>query len=850
MASPGAGGYYGGGSSGGQGVDDGNGREKGYRRRRLAEMAGNVYRAGAAAVGEIRESYAQTRSIDMDAFGRPTIPGSFPNVAITVHGDDQMVIFPSYAKRHVKKTWGPSYQHHNNAQHGTIQDEDYWRAEWERNQDEDAIVDVDVRGWFYSPHRGPLTRKNRILMGLARQLSGIPRPDKQVAANAEDTLGSLHRHHEDLREQEKIAREAARIERIGQEEKNAASRGDYSEAPGRAEEDFDHESIYPSKSGSGMQTPSSAPSSPTLPPRQAAAAHEMSDAELAVANANLMARIAPFMTTPLVQIPITVFFYNDEKSQSRTVITNEVGHFITRAALDFVPTHIRVLANENISAIQEVKIIEPDGVSLISDIDDTIKRSNISGGAREIFRNTFVRDLADLNIEGVREWYGRMHELGVSIHYCSNSPWQLFPVLASYFLQAGLPPGSLHLKQYSGMLQGIFEPVAERKRSTLDRLMLDFPQRKFILVGDSGEADLEVYTELAAANPKRILAIFIRDVTTPEQTDFFDKSFDIPAAAKRGAIADKKELQVDGPSEEARPALPPRPYLAQSADSQRPESQTNLIDLADEPEETSLGHSETLSQLRREAPPRTVSSPDIAAKAPPPRPSKPAALRSTPPPSSDHLPSSGGPGEGKSASKPAPPPPRSRKASPAVTEKSHPLSQVHNSSQQSVKSQENTPQTPPEIPHKTKPQFNPNASSNDPNKPIPPPPPPPRRRMTPSNVRSLSPRLRAHVRSRSATGSPNADVADLDAPLPKSLAPPPSGSSRSSTVSPAPSVNEAPLDKKLQLWRTRLERAQDTLDRLGVALYTWRRGHDVIEEAVGIVQKAMGEKLEGKKGRR
>jgi ATP-dependent RNA helicase DDX27 len=93
-------------------------------------------------------------------------------------------------------------------------------------------------------------------------------------------------------------------------------------------------------------------------------------------------------------------------------------------------------------------------------------------------------------------------------------------------------------------------------------------------------------------------------------------------------------------------------------------------------------------------------------------------------------------------------------------------------------------------------------------------------------------------------------VPDLEAPLPKSLAPPPSGIPRSNAASPAPSINDPALDKKVQLWRTRLDRAQETLDRLGVALYTWRRGQDVIEEAVGIVQRAMRVKLEGKKGDR
>jgi hypothetical protein len=68
---------------------------------------------------------------------------------------------------------------------------------------------------------------------------------------------------------------------------------------------------------------------------------------------------------------------------------------------------------------------------------------------------------------------------------------------------------------------------------------------------------------------------------------------------------------------------------------------------------------------------------------------------------------------------------------------------------------------------------------------------------------------------------------------------PPSAQSNN-TYSAAPS-SEAPLSKKLDLWRRRLQRAHETLDRQGVVLYTWRRGGDVIEEAVGLVRKTMKE---------
>ncbi|TQN64363.1 Phosphatidate phosphatase APP1, partial [Colletotrichum shisoi] len=827
--------------------------ERGSRRKWLAAKAGSVYRAGATAVNEIREGYAQTRVRPQepdDGMPRTTIPGSFPDVAITVRGDDQMVIFPSYAKRHVKQDWTVEHQQHSEEQPGSVKDQEFWRREWERNEDERAIVDIDVRGWVYSPHKGPITRRNRILIGLARQLSGIPAPRQDLPAPV-DNLSALHQSHEERREQEKIAKEAAEIEKRGREEQRVAYQGGFSEALKDGSDD-DAQSIYRarSRSRSGAHTPMTAPGSPKLvPARQNTTGADLTDAELSVANANLMARIAPFMTTPLVQLPITVFFYNDEKSASRTVQTNDAGHFILRAALEFVPTHVRVLANEDLSATQEVKIIEPKGVSLISDIDDTIKRSNISGGAKEIFRNTFIRELKDLTVDGVREWYNELHKMGVSMHYCSNSPWQLFPVLASYFMIAGLPPGSLHLKQYSGMLQGIFEPVAERKKSTLTRLMHDFPERRFLLVGDSGEADLEVYTELVEAHPGRIIAIFIRDVTTPEQAGYFDNSFGGGGNTRQKAPTLRITDQSDTPS--SRPGLPPRgeaktvgPIIG------------DLIDFSEEPEETTLNETAALAQIKARPKPQTSSTDLVVGRKPaPPRPNKPAALRSAP--SDTNLNTLGANGSGGGGGGATPPAvPRSRKPS-ADRGGPHPLSQMHNSSQQTVGSSRSLP-TAARIPAA--------AAQNSTSKTakVPPPPPPPRRRETSSVSRSLSPR---RIDSRRRLSS-NDDI-DFDAlppsAAPQTQAPPPTfvrartGSFKSGATSPTGSPNLGPAaapNRKHELWMRRLQRAQEILESHGVALYTWRRGDDVVAEAVGMVKEELkkiglnGEKKATTEGKR
>lgn len=95
--------------------------------------------------------------------------------------------------------------------------------------------------------------------------------------------------------------------------------------------------------------------------------------------------------------------------------------------------------------------------------------------------------------------------------------------------------------------------------------------------------------------------------------------------------------------------------------------------------------------------------------------------------------------------------------------------------------------------------------------------------------------------------SSNSDV-DVD-PLPSPSAPPPSSlgmnyfssgpRSGATTPSGSPILCAQAVNKKLELWLRRLERAHEQLDRQGVALYMWRKGQDVMVEAEAIVKDAL-----------
>jgi phosphatidate phosphatase APP1 len=153
------------------------------------------------------------------------------------------------------------------------------------------------------------------------------------------------------------------------------------------------------------------------------------------------------------------------------------------------------------------------GLSVISDIDDTIKITEVANKAK-LLENTFFREFRA--VEGLAKVYRRWNAAGAKFHYVSASPWQLYEPLAAFAEQSGFPGGTFHLKRVrlkdASFLKLFADPI-EYKLSQIEPLLRHYPSRKFVLVGDSGEKDPEVYGMLARRRPGQIVGICIRNVS-------------------------------------------------------------------------------------------------------------------------------------------------------------------------------------------------------------------------------------------------------------------------------------------------------------------------------------------------
>lgn len=206
------------------------------------------------------------------------------------------------------------------------------------------------------------------------------------------------------------------------------------------------------------------------------------------------------------------------------------GHFETtitmpadeaqRIAKDNVVTYSAVVANKELpDLLGQVHLVPPTGISVISDIDDTIKISQVTDHAK-LFDYSFFRDFEA--VPGMAAMYEDWFTAGTAIHLVSSSPWQLYSPLLEFAETSGFPRASLHLKAVrfrDKTLLDAFKPGTETKPLQIKPVLARYPQRRFVLVGDSGEQDPEVYAAIYRQNTAQIERIYIRNITGASRDD-------------------------------------------------------------------------------------------------------------------------------------------------------------------------------------------------------------------------------------------------------------------------------------------------------------------------------------------
>jgi phosphatidate phosphatase APP1 len=160
----------------------------------------------------------------------------------------------------------------------------------------------------------------------------------------------------------------------------------------------------------------------------------------------------------------------------------------------------------------EIQFLTPDGLSVVSDIDDTIRISNVRNRAA-LLRGTFVEPFRP--VEGMADVSCAWSRSGAQFHYLSATPWQLYEPIATFVDTHGFPRGTFHLRDFrwrDRSFFNVFTSPDRYKMRTIEPMLRQLPRRRFVLAGDSGQHDPEVFGELARRYPRQVRRIFIRDV--------------------------------------------------------------------------------------------------------------------------------------------------------------------------------------------------------------------------------------------------------------------------------------------------------------------------------------------------
>jgi phosphatidate phosphatase APP1 len=157
---------------------------------------------------------------------------------------------------------------------------------------------------------------------------------------------------------------------------------------------------------------------------------------------------------------------------------------------------------------------------VISDIDDTVIVTDVTRVLR-MARNVFMGNATTrLPFPGVAALYKALYEGHDGqrcnpLFYVSSSPWNLYDLLDEFFQMNNIPIGPVLILRDWGITNQEILPTGHYryKLQQISRIMDFYPQLPFILIGDSGQKDPEIYAQVAAQYPGRVQAVYIRNVS-------------------------------------------------------------------------------------------------------------------------------------------------------------------------------------------------------------------------------------------------------------------------------------------------------------------------------------------------
>lgn len=155
---------------------------------------------------------------------------------------------------------------------------------------------------------------------------------------------------------------------------------------------------------------------------------------------------------------------------------------------------------------------------IISDVDDTILNTALPRPLVAAWNSFVVDESARTSTPGMPVLYDHLLEKhpGSPVIYLSTGAWNVAPALTRFLERNLYPTGPLLLTDWGPTTDRWFRSGKEHKSRELERIAKEFPGIKWLLIGDDGQHDEDLYSTFADKHPDNVAAVAIRQMSTSQ----------------------------------------------------------------------------------------------------------------------------------------------------------------------------------------------------------------------------------------------------------------------------------------------------------------------------------------------
>ncbi|MGK4217967.1 MULTISPECIES: App1 family protein [Kocuria] len=173
------------------------------------------------------------------------------------------------------------------------------------------------------------------------------------------------------------------------------------------------------------------------------------------------------------------------------------------------------------SEVTEAKVAvvsDEQHLGVVCDVDDTVMVTALPRPMLAAWNSFVANEHARIPTPGMSTMMDRLRRSHphAPFLYLSTGAWNVAPTLRRFLTRNAYPAGALLLTDWGPTTERWFRSGSQHKVQNLQRLARNFPHVRWILIGDDGQHDPQIYSGFAQRHPDSVAAIVIRNLSPTE----------------------------------------------------------------------------------------------------------------------------------------------------------------------------------------------------------------------------------------------------------------------------------------------------------------------------------------------